>query len=137
MTRSFFWRGAWIVLLISTCMASCIAVQYPSQKRAQDLRAAATVRRLVVLEEEFYRRKGRYTESFSDLGAELSGPIGKAICTGGYCYSVALSKVGFEVRSWPEQRGKSGYRSFYADATQVVRFTVEARPASVMDEPLR
>jgi len=115
---------------------ACIAVDYPSKRRAQDAQAARALRSVAALENSYRARTGRYTERFADLGRPLQDIPGQRGCAAGYCYELALTANGFEARAWPETLGESGYRSFYVDQSGVVRYTVKSARASSHDHVL-
>jgi len=131
-----------VVLLVALNTAACVAVEFRTQKRSQDVKAGSNMRLLVQLQEGCRARVGRYATTFGELqlpprmGLHFDGAEG---CGYGYCYLLTTDLAGYELWAWPDQRA-SGYRSFYADQSGIVRYTTEFRKADNRDPevpPLR
>jgi hypothetical protein len=128
---------AFVLAASALAYTGCTTPQFRSQKREQDAQAARTMRHLVALEHRYHERNGRYAAVFAELGDALPRVSGEQGCASGYCYLVKLTTTGYELRAWPEKQGESGYRSFFADKTRVLRFTAQSRQADASDEALQ
>lgn len=122
------------VLLL--CQLACIAVQYSSPKRAQDADAAKRTLEVTVLQASFASSRGFYARSFADLEAHFSRSSGSRAELDGYQYEMNITPSGYDLKSWPIDRN-SGYRSFFADETGVVRFAMFPKMAGPSDQPLQ
>ena len=126
-----------IQLIFLSFEAACVQVQIRGNKREQDHEAWVTMHTLISSENTYFERARRYSGKFNEL--ILPKPLSLNLkssegCISGYCYRLSLSSDGYTIVGWPQYWEKSGYRSFYADQTGLMRFTLEPRVATASDE---
>ena len=93
------------------------------------------MRRLITSESNYHVHTGRYSQSLSELDRDLAQRKAPNGCLRGYCYRLRVTVGGYEIEAWPE-RPESGYRSFYANESGVLRYSVGSQMATVKDAPL-
>jgi hypothetical protein len=114
--------------------------QFSSRQRSQDHQAWLSVRGFMDSQSEWFRRHGRYSSDWTEIGwseaREITFNHGVG-CAEGYCYQAVVEDSKYSIRAWPMEWGKSGYRSFFGDQTGMMRYTTEHRLANSHDESAR
>ena len=108
--------------------------QFPNEASA-----ISGIRDIVTSQITYSDTMGRYAPDLATLWS--LGVIDSVLASGtkdGYTFRTTRGRDGstFTVTGTPLSRGKTGNRSFYADETGVIRYTVEDRPATADDPPI-
>lgn len=122
-----------IVIAIILVIAAIAVPQMNKQlMSAHEMAAIRQVTTIHQAETQYYSQFGRYAVSLAELGPPASGAPGpsaaelipKVLADGknsGYIFTVTGTPTGYAVTAVPEAFNSSGRRTFYSDATLVIR----------------
>lgn len=137
-----------IVMAIIMVIAGIASVEMGKLLRDTHEKAAILQYRTFFQAELQYNSQfGTYATSLAQLGPPASGSpsaaaadlIPKSLADGhisGYIFSLSAAPNGYAISAVPEQFGNSGSRTFYADASQVVRNNYSQEPATANSPPV-
>jgi type IV pilus assembly protein PilA len=122
-----------IVIAIILVIAAIAVPQMNKQlMSAHEMAAIRQVTTIHQAETQYYSQFGRYAVSLAEMGPPASGAPGpsaaelipKVLADGknsGYIFTVTGTPTGYAVTAVPEAFNSSGRRTFYSDATLVIR----------------
>jgi hypothetical protein len=102
-------------------------------KAANEISAIASLRTLAAAQTNYSVQHGQYAASLEALGSLIPAELASGE-RNGYRFSMKGSQSGFVATAVPTAPGSSGGRSFYEDATLVIRESNGPEPANA-DSP--
>jgi type IV pilus assembly protein PilA len=128
-----------ILLIIGAVAIPKVGVALMSGREAAALKAVQTIN---AVQAQYNGQFSRYASSLAELGPPASGQpgpngadlIGKDLASGikgGYQFTVQGSPSGYTVNANPVTFGSSGRRTFFSDASGIIRENWGQEPASV------
>jgi len=124
------WRAlAGVVLIISSGCGGFAG----QAKAATEISAIASLRTIAAAQTNYSVQHGQYAASLEALGSLISADLATGERSG-YRFMLKGSQSGFVATAVPTAPGSSGDRSFYEDATLVIRESSGPNPATA-DSP--
>jgi hypothetical protein len=122
-----------VALLISSSCAS-LAERFGGQaKAANEISAIASLRAIAAAQTNYSVQHGQYAASLEALGSLIPADL-TAGEKSGYRFTLKGSQSEFAATAVPTTPGSSGDRSFFEDATLVIRESTGPNPATA-DSP--
>ena len=121
-----------VIAIILIIMGMAMPQLQQAKRTALEAGAIKAVTTIHTAQAQYYSQFGKYAVSLAELGPPASGAPGpnaaelipKNLADGknsGYIFSVAATPTGYAVTAVPETFNGSGRRTFYSDATLVIR----------------
>lgn len=129
-----------VVLIIGIIAALSMPNLVQSKMAAHEASAISAIRSLVTAQITYATTGGSGGNFAPDLAALASRNLIDSVLGSGtaeaYSFAVSGSGVQYTIDARPLVYGTSGTRSFFADATGVIRYTTANAPATVTDLPI-
>jgi type IV pilus assembly protein PilA len=134
-----------VIAVMCILMSMAIPSLIQSRMAANETSAIGSLR-LIAKGMEIYRVKAMggsnaYPTDFRVLGSMSPPELDEVLATGsksGYLFSGGGTASNFEISAVPMRYGSTGRRSFYVDASGVLRFTENnGNPAGPSDSPIQ
>ena len=140
------------LLIVIAIILIIAAIAVPKMNRqmmaAHEMAAIREIGSIHQGETQYYSQYGRYAQNLTEMGPPASGAPGPAAADilpkvltdgkkSGYLFSVTGTPTGYTVTAIPESFGSSGSRTFYSDATLVIRQNMTQEPATANSPELR
>jgi prepilin-type N-terminal cleavage/methylation domain-containing protein len=140
------------LLIVIAIILIIITIALPKLNRArmysQETAAIGAIRTLHTAQVQYSSQYGRYATTLTELGPPASGGpspaaadlIGTDLALGtksGYKFTMTGSPAGYVINAVPEAYNATGSRTFYSDATMVVRENNGPEPATPQSKEIR
>lgn len=135
-----------IVIMIIAVLASLAVPSLLQSRMAANEVSATNSLRVISKSMEIYRVKemggaNAYPADYRDLGSMAGPELDSLLATGaksGYAFSGGGGAANYAINAVPISYGRSGRRSFYVDASGVIRFHEDnGSPAGPADSPIQ
>jgi prepilin-type N-terminal cleavage/methylation domain-containing protein len=139
-----------VIAIILIILSIAIPQMGKMRMNAQEMAAVAEIGTINKAEVQYYSQFNQYATSLAQLGPPASGgaaegpqaagliPGGLASgSSGGYNFTISATPQGYGVSAVPKTFGSTGRRTFYSDASNVIRQNWGQDPATATSPELK